>query len=75
MQKKTSLLNIYQLQLMKNSTLVLPEIILDGFYRVIVNVILRFHSNSHCRHIHLYDDLWVIILIQFEVIEQHFPSY
>ena len=57
---------------MKTSTLIIIqfilEIILDEVYGVIVNVILKWHSNVYCVNIYLYDDVWVMILIQFELL-------
>ena len=33
------------------------------------------HSNSCCRNINLSDDVWVMILIQFELLSKLFPFY
>ena len=44
-------------------------------YGVLLNVLLKLHGNSCCRSINLSDDVWVMILIQFEVISQPFPCY
>ena len=67
-----------QFQPMTTSTLIIFQMplgnILDEVYKVLVNVILKFHSHSCCRNIYLSDDVWVMILIQFEVISQHLPS-
>ena len=54
---------------------VILENILDEFYEVLVNVLLEFYSKSCDGNIYLCDDLWVMILIQFEVLSQTFPSY
>ena len=63
---------MYQFKPMKTSTLIIiqfiPEIILDEVYGVIVNVILKWHGNAYCVNIYLYDDVWVMILIQFELL-------
>ena len=34
-----------------------------------------FNSNLFCRNLYLSDDVWVMILIQFDLISQIFPSY
>ena len=64
---------------MKTSTLiilqVLPEIILDKVHGVTVGVILKWHSNSHCRNIYLSDSVWDITLIHFELLSQLFTYY
>ena len=64
---------------MKTSTLiilqVLPGMILDEVYGVIVDVISKLYSNSCCENIHLYDDVWEIRLIQFEALYQFTPYY
>ena len=51
------------------------ENVLVEFYEVLVNVILKLHINSFGRNINLSDDVWVTILIQFEVLSQPFPFY
>ena len=51
------------------------ENILVEVYEVIVNVILKLHSNSCGGNLNLYDDVCVIISIQFEVTLQPFPFY
>ena len=65
-------------QPMKNSTLliiqVLLEFVLDEVYGVILNDLLKLNSNSCCRNIYLYDDACVMVLIQFEVLSQLPPS-
>ena len=54
---------------------VLFENVLDEVYELLVNVILKLHSSSCGRNINLSDDVWVMILIQFQVISQPFPFY
>ena len=51
------------------------ENILDEFYEVLLNVILKFLSSSCGRNINLSDDVLLTILIQFEVILQTFHFY
>ena len=46
---------------------VLFENLWDEVYEVFINVILRLYSKSCDGNINLSDDLWVTILIQFEV--------
>ena len=64
---------------MGNSSLIHFQLIFENilieFYEVLVNVILKLHSNSCCVNINLSDDVWVIILIQFEVLLQPSPFY
>ena len=68
-----------QFQPMKASTLIMLQeylkLFLDEVYGVIVNGILKLHSNSCCRNIHLCENVWVMILIQFDVLSKRFPSY
>ena len=68
-----------QFQLMKTPKRivlkVIFETILDEVYGVIVNVLLRLHINSCCRNIYLSDDIWVMILIQFEEQSKHSTQY
>ena len=54
---------------------VLLENILGGFYEVLVNVLFKLHINSCGRNIYLSDDVWVMFLIQFEVLSQTFNFY
>ena len=54
---------------------VLLENILDEVDEILVNVLLKLHSNSCSRNIHLSDDVWVMFLIQFEVLSQPFTFY
>ena len=52
---------MYQFKPMKTSTLIILQVllenILDGVYGVILNVLLRFHSNLCSINIFLSDDL------------------
>ena len=62
---------------MENSKLinfqVLFENILGKVYEVPVDVHLKLRSKSCGRNMNLSDDVWVMILIQFEVLSQSFP--
>ena len=49
---------------------VLFENILVEVYGILVNAILKLHSNSCGNNINLYNDVWVKIFIQFEVLLQ-----
>ena len=51
------------------------ENILDGIYEVFVNVLFKLRSNSCGRNTNFYDDVWLTILIQFEVLSQPFTFY
>ena len=44
-------------------------------YGVLVIVILKLYSNLYFRNINRSDDVWVMILIQFEVLSQPFTFY
>ena len=48
---------------------------LDEDYGELVDIFFRMYSNSCGRDINLYDDVWVMRLIQFEVPSQTFPFY
>ena len=65
-----------QFQPMKNPKIiileVLLEIILDEVYGIIVNVLLKLHSNSCFGNIQLSDDVWEMILINFELLPQFY---
>ena len=52
---------------------VILENILDEVYEVLVNVLLKGHSSSRGGNIYFYDDVWVMLLIQFEVLLKDFP--
>ena len=54
---------------------VLFENILDEVYEVLVNIILKYNSNSCGININLSDEVWLITLIQFEVLSKHYPFY
>ena len=54
---------------------VLFENILVEVYGVLVNVIFKLYSNSLVGNINLSDDVYVMILVQFEVLSQPFPFY
>ena len=66
-----------QFQLIENSTLIICQVlfknILDGVYEVIIHIILKFHMNSCGMNKNLSDDVWVKILIQFEVTSKLCP--
>ena len=68
-----------QFQPIENSSLIifllLFEDILVEVYEVLVNVLLKSHSNLSCININLSDNVWVVILIQFEVTSQNFTFY
>ena len=59
-------------QPMETSSLIICQVIFGNIlvevYEALTNVLLRFYSNSCGKNINLYGELWVIILIQFEVI-------
>ena len=61
-----------QFQRMNNSTLIFCQVILgnilDEVYEVLVNVLLKLHSNSCGRNIYLSDYVWGMLLIKCEVI-------
>ena len=65
-----------QFKLMETSTIIIGQVLienlLDKVYEVIVNVFIRLHSNSCGRNIYLYDYVWVIFLIQCEVLSKPF---
>ena len=48
---------------------------LDDVYEVPVNVLLKCCSNSCGGNIKLYDDVWVVISIEFEAPSQPFTLY
>ena len=66
-----------QFQPMKTSTLIISQVLvenlLDEVYEVFINIILKLHSNLCRRYINLYDGVWVIILVQLDVLSQTFP--
>ena len=61
---------MYQLQPIETLSLIIFRVpygnILVEVYGVFVTVILKLHSNSYGRNINLSDDVWVMILIDFE---------
>ena len=77
--RKNLLGNVYQFKPIKTSILiilqVILEIILDEVYGLIAAVILKLYSKSCCRNIYLYDDIWDMIWINFEILSQLPPSY
>ena len=60
-----------------NFNIVIFQVILELFlyeiYEVLGNVIFKWHSNSCGRNIYLYEDVCMMILIQFKVISQTLP--
>ena len=68
-----------QFQPMETSTLIifqmLIEYLLDEFYEVPVNVILKFRINPCSRNIYLYDDVRMMLFLQFKVLSQLFYFY
>ena len=58
-----------QFQQMETPTLIICQVlfenILDEVYEVLVNIILKFNSNSCDIDILISDDVWVTILIHF----------
>ena len=61
---------MYQLQPIETLSLIIFRVpygnILVEVYGVFVTVILKLHSNSYGRNINLSDDVWLMILIDFE---------
>ena len=61
---------------MKNPTQVILQILfkilLRSVYGLTVNVKFKMHNNSCCRNIYLYDDLWGMILLQFDILSYNF---
>ena len=51
------------------------EHILVEFDELLVNILLKLHSNSCGVNLYISDDVWVIILIQFEALSQPFTFY
>ena len=68
-----------QIQPIETSALIIYRVIFENIlvevYGVLVHVLIKFRSNSCGRSINLSDNLWVMILIQFEVISQPFTFY
>ena len=63
---------MYKFQSMKTPKLIIIQVLLETLlvevYGLIVEIILKLNSNSCCINIHLSDDVWDMILIQFELI-------
>ena len=70
---------MYQFKPMENSSLIIFQFLFENLLvevcGVLVNVLLKLHSNSLFIGIKLSDDVCIMILKQFEVLSQHFPSY
>ena len=61
-----------QFKPMETSSLITCEVlfenVLDEVDEVLVNVLLKLHSNSLGRNINLSDDVWMTILTRFDLI-------
>ena len=70
---------MHQYQPMETSSLIICRVIFENIlvevYEVLVNVILKLHSNSCGKNINLSNDEWVVIFIHFDIISQAFPLY
>ena len=68
-----------QFKPMETSTLIFCLVLLGNIlgevYELLVNVLLKLHSNSCGVNLYISDDVWVIILIQFEALSQPFTFY
>ena len=64
---------------METSILIIYEVLFDNIlgkvYEVLVNVILKLHSNSFGMYISFFNKTWVTILGQFEVLSQIFTFH
>ena len=61
-----------QFKPMETSSLIICEVlfenVLDEVDEVLVNVLLKLHSNSLGRNINLSDDVWMTILTRFDLL-------
>ena len=68
-----------QFKPMETSTLIFCQVLLGNIlgevYELLVNVLLKLHSNSCARNIYLSNDVWVMLWIQFEALSQNFPFH
>ena len=68
-----------QFKPMETSSLMICQVIFENIfvevYEVLVNVLLKLYSNVCGGNIRLSDDVWVMVLIHFEILSQPFPFY
>ena len=62
----------------ENPTLIIIQVLLETFLDTVYGVTVNdfyLHSNSRCKNISLFDDVWKMVLIQLEILPQNLPSY